>query len=217
MTQQEYNGLFGEVVTSDCYKLLSLNFTPDIVFDLGANVGIFSRYVQGLWPYAKIIAVEPHPSNIERYKSETVTWGDMVDPVLLEKAIGMGELYHNLGARNGSGEVYISKGLGYPEGGDERSAIATVMPSELIKKYWKPGMRSILKCDIEGAENSLWGHKPTMAALKKMDYIAIELHYYATTHLGVIEVMERTAQALKELEETHVVTKEHIHVWARKK
>lgn len=206
-----YAGLYAEVVEYDTYKLRTLNYDVDLVLDLGANVGIFARFAQELWPSAKIISVEPHPENISVYKEHTK------GTTLIEKAIGMGELYHNLGARNGSGEVYISKGLGYPDGGDERSSIATVMPSELIKKYWKPGIRSVVKMDIEGAENKVWEHPASMAALKKMDYLCFEVHYYAA-HGGLIqEVSDKTMDALNSFRETHIVEIENVHFWAWKK
>lgn len=206
-----YKGLYGEVITHDCYRLRQLNFVPDTVFDLGGNVGVFARFAQSLWPLAQIISVEPDPGNIAVYEEHTK------GTTLIKKAIGRGELYHNLGAVNGSGEVYISKGLGYPNGGDERSTIATVMPSELIKEYLKPGMKSLLKMDIEGAESAIWGHKPTMAALKKIDYLAFELHYYSATHEGIKEVTEKTNRAIEELRKTHDVVHERIYLWARKK
>jgi len=211
MTSQEYNGLYGEVVEADIYKLREITHPVDLVLDFGGNVGIFARFAHELWPSATIVSVEPHHSNIEAYKRDTK------GTILIEKAIGRGELYHNLGAVNGSGEVYISKGLGYPDGGDERSAIQTVMPSELIKKYWKPGMRSCLKMDIEGAENTVFTHAPSMKALAQMDYLAFELHFYATTHEGVQEVRQKTHDALIQLEKTHEVIIDHIHVWAKKK
>lgn len=206
-----YAGLYSEVVTHDCYKLQSIKFSPDLIFDFGANIGIFARYAQQLWPDAKIVSVEPNPDNVAVYKQFTQ------DTVLLNVAIGKGELYHNLGARNGSGEVYISKGLGYPDGGDEKSEIPTKMPAEIIKRYWRPGMKAIVKMDIEGGENIIWGHPTSMAALKEMDFLAFEVHFYAATHDQLQGVVNATMDALNSFRDTHEVLIENVHFWAWRK
>ena len=211
MTKTEYDGLYGEVVIEDVYKLRSLKFVPDIVFDFGANVGIFSRYAQELWPGAFILAVEPDPINIDQFRANTK------DIDLMEVAIGHGELYHNLGARNGSGEVYISKGLGYPEGGDVVSEIPIKMPDEIIKGYWRKGLKSVVKIDIEGGENAIWGHKPSMDILRKMDFVCMEVHFYASTHELLQEVSDKTMAALNSFRKTHEVLIESVHFWAWKK
>ncbi len=214
MTTQEFNGLYAEVVTADTYRLRQLDFTPDIVFDFGANWGVFTNYAHSLWPKAKIVAVEPDPSNINNFRA--LVNADEVE--LLELAIGRtGELYHNLGARNGTGEVYITKGLGYPNGGDEPCSIAAKMPHEIIVKHWRPNMRSVVKIDIEGAENIIWDHYPSMKILRKMDYICMEVHYYAATHALLQQVSDATMQALNSFKRTHDVTIEGVNFWARKK
>lgn len=219
-----YKGLYGEVVTSDCYRLKTLPFTPEIIFDLGANIGIFARYARSLFPDALIICVEPHPENRERFKE--FTKDDRI--ILIEKAIGRGKMWHNLGARNGSGESYVSSGLGYNhemmssavrnQQGIEASTIASVMPDDIIWQYWKPGMKAVFKCDIEGGENSIFTDKPSMDMIKQLDYIAMEVHFYALTGgRPWDEVQEKTRAALKELEETHVCQLDNVHFWAIKK
>jgi FkbM family methyltransferase len=219
-----YAGLYAEVVTHDCYRLKTLPFIPEVVFDFGGNIGIFSRFARTLFPDALIIAVEPHPENRERFKE--FTHDDKI--ILIEKAIGRGKMWHNLGARNGSGESYVSSGLGYDKDmmdsaaknkqGIEASAISSVMPDEIIWQYWKPGMKAILKCDCEGCENRIFSDKASMDMIRQMDYIAMEVHFYAL--MGGVpyqEVQEQTRAALKELEETHTCELDNVHFWAIKK
>ena len=64
-----YNGLYGEVVTEDCYRLKTLGFVPDVIFDLGANIGVFTRYARDMFNNAKIISVEPNLDNFENLKT----------------------------------------------------------------------------------------------------------------------------------------------------
>lgn len=215
-----YSGLYGEVVTEDTYRLRSLTYRPDIIIDIGANVGIFTRYARELFPYAQIISIEPDPENFAHLKKFT----NDDNTIFINKALGIGNIYHGLTARNGSGETYLSSGLGYPdeemmvEHSVEKSEIKTITIDKLVKKYVKESMKVLLKVDCEGAENSIWGHKPSMEALKNIDYICFELHFYSL-HGGAIweEVQNKTKAALKQISETHNCELEHIHFYARKK
>lgn len=222
--KRDYLGLYGEVVTCDTYKLKQLRFVPALVLDIGANIGIFSRFARQLWPQAKIVAVEPHEANCEYFRVMTH------DPntTLIQKALGRGKIYHGLtSVLNGSGETYLSAGLGYPEkrmqeefqtsGRYVPSTVPTLMLSELAEAYWRPGMKTVLKVDCEGAENVIWGHKPSMDVLRNMDYLAMEIHYYALDGALHPEVVEQTQAALKSLEATHVCFLEGVHFWATKR
>lgn len=217
-----YPGLYGEVVTEDCYKVKNLPFVPDIVFDIGANVGIFTRWSREMWPTALVIAVEPHPDNLETFRKFTCpeergVW-------LVEAALGRGQMWHNIGAVNGSGESYVASGLGYPEEvmalstRTGRCDVPTIMLPELGEKYWKSWMKSLIKIDCEGAENVIWDDPESMDFLRKMDYITMELHFYAIEGGPVHEEMlEKTHEALRSLMVTHNCYLDHIHFIAIKK
>lgn len=216
-----FNGLYAEVVTEDTYKLKSLDFIPDIIFDIGSNVGVFARYARSLFPNALIICVEPNEGNFIHLKK--FTNDDNI--IFINKALGQGKIHHATTAANGSGEVYMSEGLGYPTDeihtadNLEPSTIETIMLDELfmIDNRFKPNMKSLLKLDCEGAENVIWQHKPSMKVLKEIDYFCAELHFYAL-HGGDIydEVQTVTRKALKSLEKTHQCELNHVHFYATK-
>jgi len=48
---------------NDCYGFKNINPNPELIFDVGANVGITSMVLSRLFPTARIIAYEPHPEN----------------------------------------------------------------------------------------------------------------------------------------------------------
>lgn len=214
----KWKGLYGEVVTEDCYRLRKLDFIPDLVFDIGANVGTFTRFARSLWPNAKIIAVEPHAENAAHFRKFT----DMRDVELIEAAIGSGPVYRINTAANGAGEVYMSAGPGYPKGkiaGDsrfEQKAVRTVQLVDVIGKYWK-GHQAIAKIDCEGAENHIFAHSPSMAALLCMNYVAMEIHRYAFDGGEQGAVNKLTDQALESFQETHHCVRSGVHFWARSK
>lgn len=230
-----YAGLYGEVVDSDIYHLRDVddivsvndpsfvhekghkrgfNFVPEVVYDFGANVGIFSRYARSLFPDAVVISVEPDPENCKVFRAFTN------DPkiTLIESAIGAGGIWRANGAVNGAHECYLSEGLGYIDINNNKSltktSVPSIMPCDIIDPKFT---RSILKLDIEGAENVIWGHKPSFDAIKKIDYICGELHYFAQDAQSHPEVLRATERAFAELAVTHNVTIDNVNFWAVKK
>lgn len=104
-----YPQLFAEVVTCDQYRLKTVNFIPDVVIDLGANIGIFSRHCRTLFPNALIIAVEPSADNCSVFREHT----NDEKIILINKAIGTGNIFHCPNPANGAMEVFLSEGPGY--------------------------------------------------------------------------------------------------------
>jgi FkbM family methyltransferase len=213
-----YSGLYGEVVTCDTYRLKQLKFVPDVIFDIGANVGVFSRYARTLFPKALIVALEPHPENLFYFGKFTKD----TNLILVAKALGTGMIYHCSGAPNGAGESYLCSGLGFSILKEVSHRLtATSIPSitlgHLICDYWKSGMKSLLKVDCEGAENSIWTSDISMSMLPLMDYLCMELHDYSLTGEGRSEVQFVTEASLKMLEATHTCERDGVYFWATKK
>lgn len=214
----DYKALYGEVVTEDIYRLKQLSFVPDVVFDIGANIGIFTRYARDLWPVARIVAVEPHPDNIFEFNRLT-PWNDQ-NIFLVPHALGTGPIFHGTGARNGSGETYLSHGLGYAEGSlNSHSSTAMIGRSlaSIVRPHWCPGQKAVIKMDCEGAENCIWEDPESMAVLRRFDYIAMEVHFYAADAEQHPEMKEKTLAALKSLEATHECELDNVNFWATKK
>lgn len=213
-----FNGLYGEVVTHDCYKLKQLTFVPDCIIDCGANVGVFTRYARSLFPSALIIAVEPDAENYAHLVK--FTHGENI--IFINKAIGLNGVSRRVGIINGAHESYVSDGIGMDEviqSGEkvEKVDIETIMPDELINQYWKHGMKSILKLDIELNESVIWNHKPSMEAIKNIDYFTGECHWSMLTGNAVKESKKRTLEALHSFDDTHYMEIDHTNFWATKK
>ena len=219
-----FKALFGEVVTEDIYRVRSLPVAPDTVFDIGANVGIFTLLALSLWPECFVIAVEPDPHNCEEFCRHCQEFMDEGRATLITRPLGIGTVYHATTARNGSGEVYMSSGLGYPaeeietSSFWERTSLRSISLPEL-KRHYSDSEFCLLKFDCEGAENCLWEDELSMKILSRMDYIAAELHYYAHSNQQLPIVRSVTDAALKKLEETHNIERESkgTHIWAMRK
>jgi len=231
----QYNGLYGEVVTNDIYHLRDvddivsindpthihvaghvkkINFVPDVVFDLGANVGIFTRYARSLFHNALIVSVEPHPSNIETFKQFTLPDENIV---FIEKAIGKGKISRCPDAKNGAMEVYLSEGLGYNKEdieGLKSTDVDSIMLTDL-KQYVKG--KTILKLDIEGNETVIFDDPASVEMMKTFDYIVMELHYFANDGDKLRAVRKKTDKILKSFNKTHNTVKDGIYFYAVKK
>lgn len=212
-------GLHGEVVTFDCYGFKTLDFVPEVIFDVGANVGTFTRHARSLFPDAQIVAVEPDESNCAHFMKFT----DMRGVRLVQAALGKGEVFRATTAANGAGEVYMSAGLGYPKGKLASDpcmrpvAVATVTLDDVVCANWKPSLRAAIKIDCEGAENHIWNHPASMRVLRAMDYIAMEIHKYAADGAEQNEVNRVTDAALASFSKTHDCWREGVHFHARLK
>lgn len=214
-------GLHGEVVTEDCYGLKTLDFVPDLVFDIGANVGTFTRFANDLFPKATIIALEPDASNLVHFRKFTP---DTPHIKLVEGALGRGAVVRVSGAVNGAHEVYLTEGLGYP---DFEAAPGVFLPTPVIAtsldqfiRPWLvlfPKAKTLVKIDCEGGENSIWEDEDSMETLSRMDYIAMELHYHANHGANSPVVHEITDAALDSFDATHDCDRGRIYFTARKK
>ena len=226
-----YGGLYDEVVTEDCYGLRSVGFVPDVVVDLGANIGVFARYAREMFPAASIVCVEPNPDNFDLLRRHVP-----VPPVTIAcAAVGRGRVRRFLGAANGAHESYVSPGLGFDEptmaGCRGITSIPTgietagdgfelfegdlVMPDLVLAPH--AGRSVLLKMDIEGGENAVLTDAASMAALATVDYLAAEIHFYALTG----DVLEPTRLAIEaalgRLESTHECSIDGVNFRARRR
>ena len=208
-----YKGLYGEVVEADVYRLRNLTFTPDLIFDIGANIGVFAGHSASLFPDARIICVEPDDANFDILRSNGPK-----NATLLQKALGKGKIWRAPVAITGAHECYVGVTLGYPldsmneleeNASWEPVDVETVSVAGLFDEFWKPGDKVIVKVDCEGAETTIFDDKDSMECLKKSDYITMEIHLHAH-HGGVHdEVVEVTQRQMKALSATHDCWQEH--------
>jgi FkbM family methyltransferase len=172
------------IVKRDAYKIRSLILLPDVVFDIGANIGVFTHCAHAMFPKATIVSVEPHPANfaaLREHAPEDRT-------VLVNRAIGVGQMRRYPDTNRGgdqisSGEGYFSSAFGYrpPDLGDhpvEDASVESVLLDDLYAQYVKPGQRFAVKIDCEGAENLLFAHPPSVEVLQRADFVTMELHPY---------------------------------------
>jgi FkbM family methyltransferase len=218
-TMLEQNGLHGEVVACDGYRINGLDLKPEFVFDIGANVGFFTRHARKVFPGAKVVAVEPDPANFAVLEACTSD----VNVFLVNKAIGSGQVYHVSGAANGSGESYISAGPGFKaedlaskSGQFTPSDVENTRLSDIIGQFTDGKKTSyVLKIDCEGAENAIFDHPESVKCLQEADYLAMELHNYSMTDNDAVKRL--TQEMIFLLQKTHDCVQHHVNLFARKR
>jgi FkbM family methyltransferase len=215
-----FNGLYAEVVTNDSYRLRQLDFTPDIIFDLGANVGCFTRFAHELFPNAWIIAVEPNPENRKVWLEHT----KIEKSDLIKKAIGRGKTWRKTDVTNGSNEEYLSISDHINEQDMENnpraevSNVELIMPDKLLIDYCYPDDNVVMKIDIEGNENTIWEHKESLEEIaNRVDYLVAEIHPHAFTGIEKEKAKQNLMNAIEFLKKTHDVEYEHIYLFAKKR
>lgn len=214
-----YTGLHGEIVLGDAYRLNQLphNFIPDVIFDVGANVGVFSRAARFRFPFAAIVALEPNPTSAQHFLE---FFDGHSNVYLVEKALGVGQVFHARG-QNLAMENYLTPCLGYgpmTEGTQwERVAVPSISLVDFVRPCWVSGMKSFMKIDCEGGENSIWQEDASMHILSEMDYITMELHFFAWTGAEQKEVNDVSNAAIERLSQTHRVERDGVYLFAKKR
>ena len=147
---------------------IALDFTPELIIDLGANIGLTSLYFNKVYPKAKIIAIEPEVSNfdilmknvnqIDQIKPiNAAIWDKDIDLVLLDEGHGHYGYTVFENKENKSGTVV------------KCITLASVLNKFQVDKI------DVLKVDIEGAERELFQGNVDVW-LGKTRVLIIELH-----------------------------------------
>lgn len=156
---------------------LSFKLQPTLIFDLGANIGLFTRLYAAKYPEASIIAVEPESNNFEILLQNTVAYDTITtihggvwyrDAELKIIDRGTGEWGFTCEeVSNGEGDV---KGIGIDE-----IVVKNVM-SDRMKNVKDKRQVVLVKMDIEGCEKQIFDHISSCRWLSFVDYLIIELH-----------------------------------------
>lgn len=201
--------------SQDEYELGTLDFTPDVIYDIGADVGSVTRCAHKLHPAAKIIAVEPNPFTFPVLAEYAAGIPEVV-PV--NAAIGIGQMYEPVEA----GHLHwLVVGKDAPTWSEKwvPSKVPSLMLDDLYREHG--GEQFVVKADCESAEYCLLTHEPSTEIIRQAAYFAAEFHIWARHGKDVPVVANTTMMWLWHLAQTHTIRLKMIgaciHVWARKR
>lgn len=154
-----------------------LAFLPDpvrVVVDLGANVGLVSRWILDKYPDAQVIAVEPEPGNAAVLRRNLEATGKRF--IVIQACAGASERQVML--NTDGAECACSMDDGPTAGGIS----VPVLTMQQILSGIGDSSIDLLKCDIEGAEAELFDACESWIGRVKV--IVAELHgAYTAAHL----------------------------------
>lgn len=130
--------------------LLETELQPKAIVDLGANTGLSPMFFHGLFPSAKVLAVEAHPETFARLETNAKRWDNVeVLHAAASGASGDVEFF-------GSDERGISSSMFRRARGDRKWSVPGVSLAALVDRCLRltPGAErvDVVKFDIEGAE-----------------------------------------------------------------
>ena len=124
--------------------LRKILFKGAVVVDVGANIGIYSRFLSRyVGPKGVVHSFEPSPDNFRRLSAATRNLSN----VRLTQAV--------IGERSGECKLYVSDKLNVDHRAYETDDSRRVIPIEMIAldDYFKTGQRvDLIKMDIQGYE-----------------------------------------------------------------
>ena len=148
----------------------ALAVPPQVIVDAGANIGLASIFYANRYPKAKIIAIEPEPSNYEMLKKNLAPYPNAVPiqaalwnekRLLLATSTAAGEHAYQVRAENGL---------------DDQRHPRTIRGVTLGGLMADLGIQQIdlLKVDIEGSEKEVFQNSAEW--IGHVGVIAIEIH-----------------------------------------
>ena len=144
------------------------HLSPDIVFDIGANIGIATIVLADyVYHNAKVHAFEPEPENFELLKLNTAHLTNVIlHNVAIDNYSGDTLLFKSEDASNLGGYSTAKK----PPLETSSNRVSVVRMSQLCDRLGHP---QLIKIDCEGAEYNILCDIPQ---IEKVDWITGELH-----------------------------------------
>ena len=154
-----------ELLIEKVYDLSVVSFIPDLVIDLGSNIGLFTILAAKRWKKSTFVCVEPHPKtfnflckNLDKNQVIATKLQCAIDNKIdIKYLINDGAVFQELS-----------------EHGPQNNKTLTILLDSLIGVDKQKSL--LLKIDIEGAENRVL-ESIDISLLPEKCFIFLELHY----------------------------------------
>jgi FkbM family methyltransferase len=160
-----------EELLSDIYGLESIAFQPeDIVIDVGAHIGLVSLYLAKRWPFLRIFAFEPHPTNHANL-SRNLRLNNVSNVSVFQQAVtadGRPIMLRLVDSNTGGATTVFDMAGAYTVG-----PVESVTLQDIFDRTVAQDQRCrLLKIDCEGMEYEIF----PSPVLDRVDFFAAEFH-----------------------------------------
>ena len=165
--------VFKSIFMSNQYGSEVLPLNADVIIDAGANVGYSILYFKNKYPNAKIIAIEPDPTNFEILKENC---NGLSNIILINAALWSHDCELDLNFQNDDGSPAGSWGVRTQEVEDSSDKLKTkAFSMNTIIRELNLSKIDICKIDIEGAEREVFS-KNVDSWKNNIDLFIVETH-----------------------------------------
>lgn len=228
-TEDEFHNV-AEVLVLECYKYHLDGNVPEVVFDVGMNIGDATLYFLEQEKVKKVYAFEPFyetycraMENLKRYENserlEVFQYGlsniNVRKELIFNPEMSCGQStladINDIAVSN-----YIDWGLFKPE--ESRKEIIEIRrSSEVFSKLMaeNPFAKFILKLDCEGEEYGIFDDLAKSGLLKKFSFIMLEWHYKSDKPL--IDILKENGFSYFSMQKCVVPAMGLIYAWVESK
>jgi FkbM family methyltransferase len=153
----------GEIVRR--YERACSSGASPLIVDLGANVGLSAIWFAQAWPFATILAIEPHPGNFRLLQRNVARY-----PNITPIQAGIWDRPTILGIVNPLAEPWA---IQIAEQDRPDDGVRAITVPDLLREQRSASV-FIAKVDIEGAEHQLF--RSNTEWLDTVDLVIIEIH-----------------------------------------
>ena len=174
---------FEEVVLHGEYAIVkeTLEKSVKVVLDLGANVGITCKVWRTWYPEAQVIGVEP-----ERQNASLARVNSDKQVAIMEFGVGPENDQAFIRRKGGDDSFVLDTLRESPDVSADPVQVLTI--DAILQACGIDGTVDLLKCDIEGSEERLFGS--CISWISRFRYIVIEVHFPYTPALLVADIAE---------------------------
>jgi len=165
-----------EVLMDEVYRLPFPSQQPDVLVDLGANIGLTSLFYHRTLQARSIIAVEPDPSNAQLVRENL----SGLPAVVFQAAVGPHDGTARFAQNRASNLGTLSS---HPS-----DIEVSVMSMDSVLKSVPEGANILVKLDIEGGEEELL--QANTEWLSRVDGLIVEFHPDRVDYPGLIRVLQ---------------------------
>ena len=164
-----YKEIYFDKIYTDVFK----NKKDMVIIDVGANIGIVTRFMRD---FAKVVyAIEPSPENFEALKKnvEFNKWDNVV-PLNFAITDKDGKANFNIWLKNRTGNSLV-----YDFGGGKNRKVVEVDTKRLDTFFAENNIKEVdfVKLDVEGAEDMILYSDGFKNIVNKIKAIMVELHF----------------------------------------